>query len=147
MGRPPPDREPSEEEYSRCLDPGKYRILDARVEAWAQVLSERDIATSHDTAPPDQAWTGARRGPEQMLRVRRLDPVVIGGLSLLLATTTVDDAPFGLDVGVVGPASDPVFLDTLPDCGCDACDSGSADLLETLDGWVLAVARRGDPRP
>ena len=34
-------------------------------------------------------------------------------------------------------------LESIPDCGCDACDSGSADLLEMLDGWVLTIARGG----
>jgi Family of unknown function (DUF6226) len=138
---PHPDRRPNEEEYSRCLDPGKYRILDARVDAWTQVLSKRGIATSYDMAPTHRAWTGAPRDPQHLLRVLRLDPAAVGGLSLLLATTIVDGAPFGLDIGVVGRASDAVFLETIPDCGCDACDSGSADLLETLDGWVLTVAR------
>lgn len=32
-----------------------------------------------------------------------------------------------------------VLLETLLDCGCDACDSGSRDLLEVLDETVLSV--------
>ncbi|MDN6303852.1 MAG: DUF6226 family protein, partial [Brachybacterium sp.] len=40
-GREVPVRE---EEYSRCLDPGKHRILGARAEAWALVLTERGWA-------------------------------------------------------------------------------------------------------
>ena len=37
---------------------------------------------------------------------------------------------------------DPVeVLDRQPDCGCDACDTGSADLLETVDSaFVLALS-------
>lgn len=30
-------------------------------------------------------------------------------------------------------------LATVPDCGCDACDSGSDDLLEVMDREVLGV--------
>ena len=33
-----------EEEYSRCLDPDKHRIVVTRAEAWAQVLTARDWA-------------------------------------------------------------------------------------------------------
>ena len=32
-------------------------------------------------------------------------------------------------------------LDRQPDCGCDACDTGSADLLDTVDNaFVLALS-------
>ena len=32
-------------------------------------------------------------------------------------------------------------LERQPDCGCDACDTGSSDLLETLDNaFVLALS-------
>ena len=31
-------------------------------------------------------------------------------------------------------------LESQPDCGCDACDTGSADLLETVDSaFILAL--------
>ncbi|WP_420879610.1 DUF6226 family protein [Rhodococcus sp. (in: high G+C Gram-positive bacteria)] len=37
-------------------------------------------------------------------------------------------------------AGDPaVCLAEIPDCGCDACDRGSAELLREMDWWVLAV--------
>lgn len=68
---PHADREPAEEEYSRCLDPGKYRILDARVDAW------------------------------ELSRVRVISPVRVTGPSLVLATTLVDGEPFGLDLGLL----------------------------------------------
>ncbi len=140
---PHPDRRPTAEEYSRCLDPGKYGILEARAEAWTQVLAALGLATTHDVSPHDRAWVGAMRDPSQWLRVRQVDPARPEGLTLLLATTLVDGAPYGLDVGLVGRNGMAAFLDTLPDCGCDACDSGSAGLLETMDNWVLTVARGG----
>ena len=46
-------------------------------------------------------------------------------------------------VGVADASGRAVFLDMVPGCGCDACDSGSAELLETLDGWAQTVARGG----
>jgi uncharacterized protein (UPF0548 family) len=42
----------------------------------------------------------------------------------------------GLVVGVGDP---PLVLASLPDCGCDACDSGSGDLLEQLDQVILSI--------
>jgi hypothetical protein len=140
---PHPDRDPPEEEYSRCVNPGKYRILDARVEAWVRVMEEHSLATAVDVDAGRQVWLGAFRSPRDLQRVRQVEPTRPGGLTLLLATTIVDRAPFGLDVGLAGTGSPSVFLEAVPDCGCDACDSGSADLLETLDGWVLTVARGG----
>lgn len=137
---PHPDRDPAEDEYSRCLDPAKYRILDARLDAWTDVLA-RDIARVDELT--SGAWLDAPRRPDDHARVRRVAPVVPGGLTLVVANTVVDGEPFGLDLGITGDGMSIAFLDTLPDCGCDACDSGSADLLATLDGWVLTVARGG----
>ena len=139
---PNPDRNPPEEAYSRVLDPGKYRILGARVRAWVTVLSDRGIATAREVAAPEP-WVGAVRPPDAWALVRRIDPSRPGALSLLLATTLVDAEPFGLDIGIADAAGPPVLLETLPDCGCDACDSGSADLLRCLDERVLSVARGG----
>lgn len=138
---PHPDRNPLEEEYSRVSDAGKYRILDSRVDAWAHVLAESGGAAAVDV--PAERWIAECRPPVQHLRVRRIEPVSPNGLRLLLATTLVDGRPFGLDIGIGRADERPVLLTPVPDCGCDACDSGSADLLSELDGWVLTVARGG----
>ncbi|MEZ5230533.1 MAG: DUF6226 family protein [Acidimicrobiales bacterium] len=64
-------------------------------------------------------------------------PVVAGGLPLVLARSrieSVDDA--GVTIGVGSPA---VVHRWIPDCGCDACDSGSQGALDELDEQVLAV--------
>lgn len=140
---PHADRSPLEEEYSRVLDPGKYRILDARVEAWVQVLETRGVASTQDLPPEEQDWQGAVRKPTDLARVRAVRPERPGGLTLLLATTLVHGSPFGLDVAVADAAGRAAQLDTVPSCGCDACDSGSAELLEAVDGWVLTVASGG----
>lgn len=138
---PHPDRDVLEEEYSRCLDPGKYRILETRVDAWLHVLTDRQLARV--TTAPEGAWLGGVRDPDAWWRVRQLEPTAEGGMVLLLASTLVDGEPFGLDVGVRAAGLPTVLIDSVPDCGCDACDSGSADLLETLDGWLLSVAWGG----
>jgi hypothetical protein len=138
---PHPDRHALEDEYSRCLDPGKFRILDARVDAWVKVLADRQLAQV--TTGPADAWLDGVRDPATWWRVRQLEPTAEGGLMLVLASTLVDREPFGLDVGVGGAGLPTVLMDSVPDCGCDACDSGSADLLQTLDGWLLSVVRGG----
>jgi hypothetical protein len=66
---PHPDRSPAEDEYSRCSNPGKYRILDTRIEAWAQVLS-RGLATVEEM--PAGPWIDAPRRPDDHRRVRRV---------------------------------------------------------------------------
>lgn len=119
----------------------KYRILGSRVDAWVTVICERGIAGSREVSA--ELWLGGHRPPDQHERVRRLEPVAVDGLQLLLATTLVDGQPFGLDVGICSDDERPVLLAMVPDCGCDACDSGSADLLADLDGWVYTVARGG----
>ena len=138
---PGPLRSPRDEEYSRVTDVGKYRILGARVDAWVQVLAESGLAEAEDV--PAEPWIGGHFGPGDVARVRRLAPRAPGGLVLLFASTLVDGSPFGLEVGIAHADEQPVCVGLVPDCGCDACDSGSADLLEVLDGWVLTVARGG----
>jgi len=137
---PHPDRDPPPEKYSQCSDPGKYAIIHARVAAWVQVLADRNMATATEVAP--QPWLDALRPPELLARTLCLLPRVPGGITLVLASTLVDGQVFGLDVGL-SKQGRTVVVDTVPDCGCDACDSGSADLLRTVDGWVLTAARGG----
>lgn len=134
-------RDVAEEEYSRVTDPGKYLVLHARVEAWVRALARLDMATTVDIPP--SPWQDAVRGPDGWRRVRQVTPARPGALGLLVAETLVDGAPFGIDLGLGSAAHAPVHLDSVPSCGCDACDSGSDDLLETLDGWFLSVARGG----
>jgi hypothetical protein len=138
---PHPDRSPLEEEYSRVTDVDKYRILDSRLDAWALALTGAALASVHDV--PAETWTAEARPPDQHLRVRRFAPERAEGLIFLAATTLVEGRAFGLDVGIGRSGDRPVLISMLPDCGCDACDTGSADLLDELDGWVLTVARGG----
>lgn len=139
---PHADREPADEEYSRCLDPGKYRILDARVDAWEQVLTWRGVAASQEVGARELRWLTSRRGPDELNRVRVISPARVTGPSLVLATTLVDGEPFGLDIGLLEDGE--VLLNgSVPMCGCDACDDGFELLLEELDDAFLALVRGG----
>lgn len=138
---PHPNRDPHDDEYSRVTDVDKYRILGTRVDAWVEVINDAGIATALDVAA--ETWIAECRPPDQHSRVQQIEPTTPDALRLLLATTLVDGRPFGLDVGICRAGEVPVLLTRVPDCGCDACDSGSADLLTELDGWILTVARGG----
>lgn len=144
---PHPDRSPRDEEYSRLTDPARYRVVHARARVWADVLRE---AGARAEALP--AGEGAADRPFD--RGVRLTVPRPGTLALLLLERDVRD-PFRpdaealpvLDVAVARPD---VVVETQPDCGCDACDTGSADILGTLDEAVARVvggpfvALRGD---
>lgn len=127
---PPPDRRVTDEEYSRVTNPAKWRIIGARVDAWLEVLAANDLATiCRGTAveweePPGPSVT----------RADLVRPSVPNGLPLVIGRSridTVDDA--GVTLGVGLPA---IFVHAVPDCGCDACDSGSADVIAVVDTWL-----------
>lgn len=144
---PHPEREFPDELYSRVTDPERYRVIGARADAWAVALADGDLATVERDAtirwrtPPGPVVT----------RTDRVVPHAAGALTLVLGRSRlgdVDDA--GLVIGVGDPA-DAVTI--LPTCGCDACDSGSDDLLNELDATIVAVVtgryrhlRQGDRR-
>jgi len=119
---PHPGRDPLEEEYSRCLDPGKYQIIAARVRAWASALAEAGVADQVDHAS----------GFDIVPRREGALPV----------TVTLTDFEGVEGNGVTLSVRD-TALERLPDCGCDACDSGSADLLTQVDELLLHIVDGG----
>lgn len=136
---PHPDRDPVDEEYSRLTDPGRHVVVHERARVWAQVLRER-LGARVDRLPPEPARqvdndvVGFDRG------VRVASPVP-GTLPLLLLERDVPVGSGGevLPVLAVAAVRPDVLLAQWPDCGCDACDSGSADLAEALDRSVREI--------
>jgi hypothetical protein len=129
---------PREEEYSRTLDPAKYRIIGARAEAWACALESSGLARREPAADLTAAW---RHDGDDVFwppseRGEWLRPEVPHALPLLFALRSVHVGDNHLDVGVGDPA---VPLKSIPHCGCDACDTGSECLLEELDEAVMSV--------
>lgn len=128
---------PQDEEYSRLTDPGRYRIVHARAHVWAAVLEDALGGRSEVLAPAPDAAAGA--GPFD--RGVRLVPRNPDALPLLLLER---DAPTQLDAGTlavltIAVAHPEIGVETQPDCGCDACDSGSSDLLEAVDAAVRHI--------
>lgn len=133
----PMDQSPAEDQYSRCLDPGKFRILQSRIDAWATVLVERGWAQLSTDRSSEQRGDFERSQTTIVLR-----PTVeaqAGGavpLAFLVYDSTDPEATLNVEVCAGEPQ---YMLFELPGCGCDACDSGSAWLLEELDQWTLSV--------
>ena len=130
---PHPDRSPRDEEYSRLSDPAKWRIVGARADAWVVDPRAAGLVEVERNAPI--RWEAPPR--TVLSRTDRLVPHVVGGLPLIVARSRlgpVDDA--GVTLGVGDPA---VVITWIPDCGCDACDSGSQDVLDELDEAIVGV--------
>jgi Family of unknown function (DUF6226) len=130
---PHPDRSPLGEEYSRLNDPGKWRIIGARTDAWLVALVDTGLAAvERDTSIH---W---RVKPGMVIsRTERIVPFAAGALPLVVARSQfgdIDDA--GVALGVGDPA---IWAAWFPYCGCDACDSGSQDELDRLDAHVHSI--------
>ncbi|GAB49109.1 DUF6226 family protein [Mobilicoccus pelagius] len=149
---PPPrsfDDMPREEEYSRVTDPARYRVLRTRARAWARVLADVPGLAVEPLEPGEsdggglpvvEAWrvncTRERTAvmhllvhdaPDATLAAEDMTPHVVLAVRARPGDVPASDTGEAVDVALV------------PDCGCDACDGGSEDLLEALDRQVLDV--------
>ena len=130
---PHADRSPTDDEYSRVLDPAKWRVVTARADAWASTLIEAGVATLHRDVRVD--WVRPHGAP--IHRVDRLESGRSGSLPLLLGHRGFE----GLDDNalVIGTADPAIELELVPHCGCDACDHGSQEVLDVVDGAIASV--------
>jgi hypothetical protein len=133
---PDPHRDRSsvpDEAYSRLTNPAKWRILGTRTDAWLIALVNAGLAIVEPDATV--SWTTRRR--PVISRAERAIPVAVGALELVVAHSQigdVDDA--GLVLGVGDPAE---CVNWFPDCGCDACDSGSRNEIDHLDAHMVSI--------
>nr|WP_246349184.1 DUF6226 family protein [Nesterenkonia xinjiangensis] len=132
-----PGSEAPEDAYSRVSEPARYRILGARARAWERALERLGLGHTESATLPT-SWTFQPEHPRARAVVpRRADAqplVLVDGALEGVAGTVV-----AVGMGDPRGGSEPVLLDWVPDCGCDACDSGSVDLLEALDQEILTV--------
>lgn len=134
-----PDGSVPEEEYSRVTDVGKYDIVRVRVESWVTVLERRGARRLDPTAVPwfdeDAFMTSA---DEWIV----LTGVREGSLPLIIGVSRAGKRSDGEEfIGsiVIGAGSPALSFGRIPDCGCDACDTGSDPLLEEVDRAVFPV--------
>lgn len=130
---PHPHRAPLDEEYSRVTDAKKWRIIGARADAWVIVLVEAGLAKVERRA--EVAWGVA---PTTVIsRTDRVIPRAAGALSLVIARSRLAEiADAGVTLGVGDPA---LCMAWFPHCGCDACDTGSQDVLDDLDAHLFGI--------
>jgi len=130
---PHPDRSPLDEEYSRLSDPGKWRIIGARTDAWLSALVDAGLGVVE--RDPSIRW---RVQPGTVIsRAERIVPFTAGALPLAVARSRLGDIEdAGVTLGVGDPA---VCVMWFPFCGCDACDSGSQDELDRLDDHIHSI--------
>lgn len=133
--------EPRKEEYSRVSHPERHVVVGERVQAWVDELVGRGLGDLEDALPPRPAGRlePPGSGDGWLLRPHlELDRVLVlrprreSALPLVLGLV-------GADAVVVATGMPVVELRLVPDCGCDACDSGSAALLQEVDETVLPV--------
>ena len=131
---PHPDRSTMPDEaYSRVTDAARWRILAARTDAWIAALVRAGLATVETEANP--RW--ATQPLPTISLAERVVPTAPGALELVVAHSRIGDvADAGIVLGVGDPAECIVWI---PDCGCDACDSGSASELDVLDVYMNGV--------
>jgi len=123
------------EEYSRVTSPERYRVVEARASVWAEVLSTLPSVEVEPVALTDLDRVAQAGGATAGVRV---SSTRLGTLPLLLVTEQVPLAEGGQTMAVLRICVDraSVVLASAPECGCDACDSGSHSLLEAIDDTI-----------
>jgi hypothetical protein len=126
---------PREEEYSRVTEPERYRIVHARARVWADKLVDVQGVKAEALAPAPLGEEGHLGLFDRGVRLTSSRPST---LPLLLLERDArlsggDNTLAVLHISVFEPA---FALEVLPDCGCDACDGGSADLLRAIDETI-----------
>lgn len=130
---PPPDRIVADEEYERVTNPGKWRIVGARADAWIDALVDLGLATVEHGA--DLRWVESPTSA--FTRADLVRPTAEGAVPLVVCRGRIEDVPdAGVTLGVGDPA---VRIAFIPDCGCDACDSGSQNEIDHLDKYIRPV--------
>ena len=123
---------PLDEEYSRVTNPQRWKILIARVEAWLEALVAAGLAET------EEAFVVWREPPRVTVsRTFRAVPQAPGALPLVVAWKRFEE--IGWPAVVLGVGDPAEVVAVIPDCACDACDSGSQLVLDELDEYILGV--------
>jgi hypothetical protein len=70
-------------------------------------------------------------------RTNVVTPAIDGGLPLVVCRSRIEDVA---EAGITLAVGDPAFVVAIiPDCGCDACDSGSQAVLDQIDSYIRPI--------
>ena len=106
--------------------------MTARAEAWFAAMDTAGIAEA------DEASVTWREPPRVIVdHIIRAVPLAPGAIPLVVGWNHLEDA--GWPAVVLGVGDPAEFVTVIPDCACDACDSGSQDALDELDEYLLGV--------
>lgn len=126
-------RAPSDDEYSRVTDADKWRLVGARADAWLLVLDDANLA--HVERDATVQW--AEEPGTRISKADRVVPRRREAVPMVIARSAIGDVH---DAGVTFGVGDPaVCVAWLPNCGCDACDSGSQNELDKVDRILVGV--------
>jgi hypothetical protein len=99
--------------------------------AWISAVTELGLATHHSTHVP--SWASE----SETSRAIKVTPNAAGALSMVVVLGWFESDH--ATVASIEVGTPPVTVEMLPVCGCDACDSGSEDLLSSIDEAFLGI--------
>ena len=123
-------RDIADEEYSRVSEPERYAVVGARARSWIEALEALELGTAQNVEAPSLAY-----GPTDA-RAVLVTPVKVDALSILVVMGSTEGIEDTVALGVGDPA---VLIGMEPFCGCDACDSGSDNLLTAIDDLFIGI--------
>lgn len=119
-----------DKEYSRVTEPERYAVVGARARSWIDALEGLELGTAQSVEAPSWAY-----GPTDA-RAVLVTPVKADALSILVVMGSTEGIEDAVALGVGDPA---VLIGMEPFCGCDACDSGSDNLLTAIDDLFIGI--------
>ena len=106
--------------------------MTSSIDQLRQAVDDRFAHTS--VIRPDGVWE------PDATRVLRVAPRAAAALTMCVATTPIGGVEdCGAVLAVEWPDRSLACVGLFPDCGCDACDSGSANELEHLDRHIAGI--------
>ena len=106
------------------------RFVGARARSCIDALEGLELGTAQSVEAPPWAY-----GPTDS-RAVLVTPVKADALSILVVMGSTEGIEDAVALGVGDPA---VLIGMEPFCGCDACDSGSDNLLTAIDDLFIGL--------